>query len=317
MSKVKEGISPEIAAQVLVRSGLKKPVVVACIPAYNEEGRIGPVVVRTKALVDRVLVCDDGSTDLTTVVSEGLGATVIRHDRNRGKGAAMRTLFELAQDLKPDIVVVLDADSQHDPQDIPRLVLPIVNGEADFVIGSRFAEGGVSDAPLYRRLGQWLFNSASSYNGLVRDTQSGFRAFSPRALAVVSRADSNGFGVETEQLDLAFKTNMRIKEVPVNIKYSGVDRPSKKNPLLHGSEIISTLIRLVAEERPLLLLGIPAALLVVIGSIAGVSLLWEYNNVRVFSIPLALIGIAGVGMGMFLGLTALILYAINRLKPKR
>jgi glycosyltransferase involved in cell wall biosynthesis len=112
----------------------RKPSVVACIPAFNEEGSIGGggvVVVQARNYVDRVVVCDDGSVDLTGAIAEGLGAVVIRHERNMGKGAALNSSFRYVRDLRPDVVVVLDADGQHDPGEIPRLVEPIVGGAAE------------------------------------------------------------------------------------------------------------------------------------------------------------------------------------------
>jgi glycosyltransferase involved in cell wall biosynthesis len=116
----------------------KNPVVVACIPAFNEERTIASVVVRALKYVDRVVVCDDGSGDLTGEIAEGLGAFVLRHDRNMGKGVAVRTAFRYAKDLEPDVVVMLDGDGQHDLGEIPRLVEPVVVGEADMVVGSRY-----------------------------------------------------------------------------------------------------------------------------------------------------------------------------------
>jgi len=129
-----------------------KPFVVACIPAFNEEGSIAGVVVRAGKYVDRVVVCDDGSVDLTGEIAEGLGAVVIRHEGNRGKGAALRSAFLRARELGADVVVMLDADGQHDPEEIPGLVEPILKGAADMVVGSRYAEGSKTDAPLYRAI---------------------------------------------------------------------------------------------------------------------------------------------------------------------
>jgi glycosyltransferase involved in cell wall biosynthesis len=129
-----------------------RPLVVACIPAFNEGRGIGGVVVRAVRYVDRVVVCDDGSVDLTGAIAEGLGAVVIRHERNRGKGAALRSAFLRARELGADVVVMLDADGQHDPEEIPGLIEPILRGEADMVVGSRYAEGSKTDAPLYRAI---------------------------------------------------------------------------------------------------------------------------------------------------------------------
>jgi glycosyltransferase involved in cell wall biosynthesis len=110
---------------------VEKTLVVACIPAFNEEGRIAGVVLQVRKYVDRVVVCDDGSVDLTGAIAEGLGAVVIKHERKRGKGAALNSSFRYVRDLRPDVVVVLDADGQHDPGEIPRLVEQGLGGAAE------------------------------------------------------------------------------------------------------------------------------------------------------------------------------------------
>ena len=97
-------------------------VVVACVPAYNEEGTIARVVIGAQRHVDRVVVCDDGSTDMTGEIAERLGAEVLRHPRNLRYGASIRTLFGRARELGAECVVTLDADRQHSPEEIPRLV---------------------------------------------------------------------------------------------------------------------------------------------------------------------------------------------------
>jgi len=206
-----------------------KHVIVACIPAFNEESNIASVLVRTLKIVDKVYVCDDGSTDLTGEISESLGAVVIRHDKNMGKGAAVRDLFKAVTVLNPSVVVTIDADQQHNPEDILRLVEPVLDNRADIVIGSRFIEGSSMDAPFYRRLGLSLINSVSSKStgSSVSDSQSGFRAFSLKALAVMEDFKSEGFGVETEQLALAHKYGLSVFEVPDTIKYRGLKGTSK------------------------------------------------------------------------------------------
>ena len=156
----------------------RKPIIFACIAALNEERTIGIIIKETKKYVNEIFVCDDGSSDLTGDLAESLGAHVVRHKTNKGKGAALRDIFKIVQDLKPDIVVVLDADSQHSPSDIPTLCEPLLKREVDMVIGSRFLDGSESEAPFYRRFGLKIFN----FNGMlgVNDVQSGFRAFSVR-----------------------------------------------------------------------------------------------------------------------------------------
>ena len=115
-----------------------KPVVVAAIPAYNEEKTIARVVLQAQRHVDSVLVCDDGSEDLTTEIAERLGATVMRHERNLGKGAALKSLFEMALEVNADVVVTLDADGKHNPSEIPLFISQVLDGDADIVLGSRY-----------------------------------------------------------------------------------------------------------------------------------------------------------------------------------
>ncbi|MFH2110833.1 MAG: glycosyltransferase family 2 protein [Candidatus Bathyarchaeota archaeon] len=290
-----------------------KPLIVACIPAFNEERSIGGVVVRALRYVDRVVVCDDGSRDLTGVIAEGLGAVVVRHERNRGKGAALRSAFLRARELGVDVIVMLDADGQHDPEEIPGLVEPVLKGEADMVVGSRYVGGSRMDAPFYRRVGLSLFNALSGGSGDsgVGDTQSGFRAFSAKALDVVVGCKAEGYGVETEQLALAQKSGLRVVEVPVSVRYRGLGKTSKKNPAYHGFEIVDTVLRLVVLERPLLFLALPGAALFLVGVGFGVYFLWYFNLTRYFSVPMALVTVGAVFLGMLLLISSMMLYAIK------
>jgi len=293
--------------------------VVACIPAFNEERSIGGVIVRTLKHVDRVVVCDDGSVDLTGAIAEGLGAVVLRHERNRGKGAALNSSFRHVRGLKPDVVVMLDADGQHSPDEIPQLVKPILDGEADMVVGSRYVKDSKMDAPLYRRLGLKVINALSGRSGnhSVGDTQSGFRAFSVKALDCMLESESEGYGVESEQLVLSQRHGLRVVEVPVTIRYGGLENTSKKHPVSHGAELIGTLLKLVVEERPLLILGLPGIFFTLVGGFTGAYFLWYFNTTRYFSLPLALITLGAVVMGTLFIITSLLLYAIIRLKPRQ
>jgi len=152
--------------------------IAAILPAFNEEVSIGSVVLLARRYADRVIVVDDGSSDRTAEIAELAGAEVIRHQLNMGKGAALKTGFE---SLDGEMVVVtIDTDGQHDPSDIPKLVEPILKGEADMVNGSRYINGNKKDTPFYRRLGQVVLDNATRLDsGLnITDSQSGFRAFS-------------------------------------------------------------------------------------------------------------------------------------------
>ena len=201
--------------------------IVACIPAYNEERTIAKTILQVQKFVDRVIVADDGSQDMTASIAENLGAIVIRKT-HIGKGAALRAAFALAQEMSPEIIVTLDADGQHDPAEIPILVRPIEEARAEMTVGSRYLEKSKTDFPFYRQLGLRIINSLSrkSCNGVVKDTQCGFRAYSMKALDVIQQCESNGFGVETEQLSLVSKCGLRIQEVPVTVSYKGLYQTS-------------------------------------------------------------------------------------------
>jgi GT2 family glycosyltransferase len=129
--------------------GLNKKVV-ATIPCYNTQESIAAVVTNAKKYVDEVIVIDDGSTDRTAEIARAAGATVIRHEKNRGKGAAMKTG---CSESKGEIIVFIDGDGQHNPSDIPKLIAPILQGKADYVIGSRYlSESKTSSIPISRRI---------------------------------------------------------------------------------------------------------------------------------------------------------------------
>ncbi len=170
-----------------------KPKVIAAIPCFNEERCIGSVVIKAKRFVESVIVIDDGSTDATAEVATGAGAEVYQHGKNRGYGAAIRSALEKGRQLGADVLVILDGDGQHDPRDIPKLIKPLLDGEADVVIGSRFLGKG-KKPPFYRRLGQHALTAATNLGSgqKVTDSQSGFRAYSAKALKEMNRVLRKG-----------------------------------------------------------------------------------------------------------------------------
>jgi len=292
--------------------------VVAVIPAYNEEHSIAKVVLQVKKYVDVVIVGDDGSTDMTGEIAGALGAVVVRNDENMGKGYTLKRLFAKALEMGADIVVALDADGQHDPSYIPRLIEPLIKGSADIAVGSRYIGLQPRKMPLYRRIGLkmiGLFHKPVVKG--VRDTQSGYRAYSRKVLEVLARElQVAGYGTETEQLYLASKYGWRIVEVPVAISYD-VEKPSKKHPLKHGSEILISLLELVTWERPLLLLGLPGLIVTLLGIASATYVVWVFNETRYFSIPATLIAIAFTFTGILLVIASLILYSIKSLRRIR
>lgn len=289
--------------------------VIACIPAYNEERSIASVILRTREYVDNIIVCDDGSTDLTAEIAEGLGAVVLKHEVNQGKGATIRSLMREALKHNPKYIVLLDGDGQHNPDEIPSLVLPLDMGEADMVIGSRYIDGDNEDAPFYRKIGLGIIDRVfkNSINEDVQDSQSGYRAYTVDAVNHLVESKSNGFGVETEQISIATTKGLRIKEVPVHIQYKGLGKTSKKNPFTHGAEIISSILNLVITERPLLLLGVPGLASLVIGVIS-LGFFYYYHNLTGYdSVPFAILSVSGIIVGPMLILVSMILYAINKI----
>ena len=236
-----------------ISSKIKKDrsLIMVGIPAYNEEKSLSKVIIQTMKYVTKVIVCDDGSTDMTAEIAENLGAITLRHKKNRGKGAALRTIFNYVKPLYPDIVITIDADGQHNCREITKLIQPILENKADMVIGSRYLNRSKMDAPLYRRFGlyviNWLINNVNKIP--IKDTQCGFRAYNRKALETVSKLKVNGYDVETEQLNAVFKRRLRVTEVPVTVKYKGIEKASKKSPLKHGSEIITNIFKKAIELR--------------------------------------------------------------------
>jgi len=225
------------------------------IPAYNEELTIGSIVALSKKYGD-VIVVDDGSSDRTSEIARSAGAHVIRHEQNKGKGEAIKTGTKYALSRGYDIIVTVDADGQHDPDRIPLLVKPLIEDEADLVIGSRYVEKrNKSNIPFYRRVGLWILNKGTQLATDVDvDSQSGFRAYSASLLKNLS-LDSNGYSVETDLLFRAKNLGARILEVPVTIRYDVPNR-HKYNPIMHGLSVLMNLVRLISCKRPLLMFGL-------------------------------------------------------------
>jgi len=296
----------------------KEPLIVACIPAFNEEKTIGKVVLQAQRYVSRVIVCDDGSTDMTGEIASRLGADVIRHERNLGYGAAIQSLFRRAKKLNADVSVTLDADGQHDPREIPNVTKPVLDDIADIAIGSRFADKRLAyTIPWYRRVGikliTRLVNNASRQD--IQDTQSGFRAYSRRSLETLS-AFENGMGVSVEVLISATKRGLRICEIPCSCNYGERMRTSTQNPMKHGIGVVASILKIVIEDKPLTTLGLPGIMCLIIGASFGVWGLQIYAGEQHIVTNIALASISFIIIGLFCLSTAITLYAVSRLAKK-
>jgi len=205
--------------------------VIAAIPCYNEEQFVGDVVRRVSQYVNQVIVVDDGSSDRTAEVAKTAGATVIRHDVNTGPGGAYKTCFQAARDHGAEVLITLDGDEQHDPDELPRLLHPLLDGEADLVIGSRFLDP--YEVPRYRKFGidviTFLYNVGSKVK--VVDAQSCYRGYNKKALDRLHITE-DGFGFSVELLVQARKKGLRIVEAPISCIYH--EASHSMNPVLHG-----------------------------------------------------------------------------------
>lgn len=229
------------------------PRVLVIIPAHNEERFIGSVVLSARKSADKVIVVDDGSTDHTAQIARDAGAVVVSHRQNFGKSAALSTGFALARKLDPAALVTLDGDGQHLPRELPDVVTPILENQADLVIGSRYL-GKACNVPRHRRWGHVFINFViGSLTGITTgDSQSGYRAFSPNAISKM-RFQSTGFSVESEMQFLAKEAGLRVAEVPISSCY--LDKP-KRSVFSHGLQVIKGLVKLSERYKPLVFFGV-------------------------------------------------------------
>ena len=233
--------------------------VVVGIPAYNEEATIEDIVTEAHAYVDDVLVVDDGSSDRTAALARDAGATVVEHGQNRGYGSALQTIFTEADERDVDHLAILDADGQHDPSDLARIVEAQHSTGASVVIGSRFAPGSESDTPLYRRFGLSVINTLTNF-GLqlayatprLSDTQSGFRIYDADAISTMRRSETLGEGMDAS-IDILFEAaeaGHEIVEAPINITYD-VQVANTHNPVVQGLVLLVNIFSRVYNERRL------------------------------------------------------------------
>jgi glycosyltransferase involved in cell wall biosynthesis len=284
--------------------------VLVIVPAYNEERFIGSVVLKIKQHPVDVLVIDDGSTDKTCQIARAAGAEAHCLPTNQGKGAALNTGFQLARQRQPDAVVVIDADGQHLPEELPRLLAPILRDQADIVIGSRYIDD-TSNTPIDRRLGHKLINLATSVpSGIyVSDSQSGFRAFSPRAFDLI-QFKSDDFSVESEMQFLAQEFNLRVAEVPITIRYTD---GSKRPAVQQGRIVLNGILRLVGQYRPLMYFGVPGMIALLAGIALGIYVVKLYVNTLELAVGYAMITVMLAMAGLLMLSTGITLHSVRAL----
>lgn len=294
------------------RSSEPAPRVIALIPAYNEERCIGSVILRARDYVDEVIVVDDGSRDATPRIAQAAGARLIRHEVNRGKGQALTTGFRAARKLRPDILIILDSDGQHSPDEIPFLVAAMGEHKADMVVGSRFRDPEqLAKIPQGRRAGLRAITAVTNVlSGVgVTDSQSGFRAFSLRALDVLTFR-GEGFSVESEMQFLAREHGLRVVETPISADY---EDPAKRNPVGQGLGVLDGVIRLVGQTRPLLFMGVPGLIALMIGILIGLDVVSIYSVTHQLAIGYALISVLCCILGAVALFSGVMLHSVRAL----
>jgi len=284
--------------------------IIVCIPAYNEEKNIADIIKGAKKYAREVIVYDDGSIDKTSEVATECGAIVIKHPQNKGYGKALSALFQQALLKNPDIMVTLDSDGQHNVDQIPIVVGPLIRNEADIVIGSRFlTKDDTKHVPYYRRVGIRAITrvtQAASYNKLT-DSQSGFRAYNMNALTKLKLYE-DGMAISTEILLRASESNLRMVEVPIKIIYK--DDSSTHNPFTHGLTVFSHVIKYLSFKKPLLFYGVPGLVLIVISAFFMYNALDLFSNTRFVSTNMVLLSLGFAIMGILLLATSAIVYTI-------
>ena len=285
------------------------------VPAFNEEKNIASLIIKLKKISEFIIVCNDGSSDDTGKIAEELGVEVINHQKNLGYGAAIKSIFNKAKEMEIECLVTFDADGQHRIEDISKTIEPIMQKNADIVIGSRFLEKKVK-VPKYRKIGiKAITDLTNSLTGeKISDSQSGFRAYSMDALKSINISES-GMGVSTEILIKAARQKMKIIEVPIIVNYDG--DTSTHNPVSHGTSVILSTVKFVAIERPLTFYGIPGIIFLLIGLFFIGWTVQIYVEDGSIITNISIIGIGCSLIGIILLVTATILHSIITLFKER
>ena len=279
------------------------------IPAFNEEKNIAAIIAKLADIADSLIVCNDGSSDLTSDIAEKMGAFVINHEKNLGYGAAIRSIFLKAKELDGDILVTFDADGQHRIEDIEKVTKPIIDQEVDLVIGSRFLDESEKEVPRYRKVGIKVITKITnaSIKKQLTDSQSGFRAYSKKVLVKLNPSEL-GMGISTEILIKASSKKFRITEVPIKILYAG--DTSTHNPVSHGSSVIFSTIKYTSIEHPLKFYGIPSMILFVIGMSFTYLSAEYYAEIGRLNTNLTIIAAGTILIAVVLLITSILLYSL-------
>lgn len=285
---------------------------IAAMPAYNEEHVITEVILGCKKYVDKVIVVDDGSSDNTAQIAESLGGYVVRHEVNKGYGAALKSCFKLARELHADAMVVIDSDGQHNPDEIPRLLEPLKHG-ADLAIGSRFINGNGKNVPTYRKIGMEILDFFTYLAGgiHVTDSQSGFRAYGKKAIEKIWLLGDD-MSAGSEILLYIRDHNLKFTEVEIHCRYD-LEQCSSQNPFVHGLGVMLHLLRDMEFRRPLYYFTVPGMMTTTVGFFMGIRVLQDFRFGVSLSSGSTLLMISAILTGIFMMFTGIILHAISKM----
>jgi len=271
----------------------EKPKIIVGMPAYNEERYIGSVVLQARRFASEVVVVDDGSSDRTAEVARLAGATVVQHRKNSGYGATVQSVLAEAKKRNPEVLVLLDADGQHNPEEIASLVDAIANG-ADVAIGSRKIKS--ENIPAYRKLGQNIISYFTRVlsRSKISDTESGFRAFSRKAMNVLEPKEQ-GMAIPAETISEAMSKGLKIAEVPISAIYT--KDGSTLNPIRHGVGVLNRVLSMISEKRPLLFFGTAGTISIILGIVAGIIVLKALFTVNELAVGTALVAMLLITVG--------------------
>ena len=279
------------------------------LPAFNEEANIASILIKLKKVTDTIIVCNDGSTDLTSEIAKNMGAIVIDHPKNLGYGGAIHSIFEKAKEINSDLLITFDADGQHKIDDIFKVIEPIEKGDADLVIGSRFLDISEEEVPEIRKIGIKIITKVtnSSLKEKITDAQSGFRAYNKDVISKLNISDM-GMGISTEILIKASANNFKIAEVPIKISYEG--DTSTHNPVSHGTSVLFSTLKYTSIEHPLKFYGIPAVIFCIIGLSFTFLSIQYFTEIGRINPNITLIAVGAILVGIILLITSILLYSL-------
>ena len=279
------------------------------IPAYNEEKNIAAIIVKLKKIADTIIVCNDGSTDLTGEIAKNLGAIVVNHEKNLGYGAGISSIFKKAKSIDSDVLVTFDADGQHRIEDIKKVIAPIENNNADLVIGSRFLDDAKEKIPNYRKIGIKIITQVTNttLKEKITDSQSGFRAYNKNIISKLNTSDI-GMGISTEILIKSSSLGFKITEVPITVLYDG--NTSTHNPVSHGATVLFDTIKYTSIEHPIRFYGIPSVVFLIIGLTFTILSIDYYTEIGRINPSITVIAVGTIIVGLVLLITAVLLYSL-------